>query len=39
MDLDKSILLIGKPGTGKTHMVKALSTEYDANMFMINGLS
>ena len=37
MDLDKSILLIGKPGTGKTHMVKALSTEYDANMFMING--
>jgi len=37
MDLDKSILLIGKPGTGKTHMVKALSNEYDAEMFMING--
>jgi proteasome regulatory subunit len=37
IDLDKSILLIGKPGTGKTHMVKALSNEYDAEMFMING--
>lgn len=37
MDLDKSILLIGKPGTGKTHLVKALSNEYDADMFMING--
>ena len=37
MDMDKSILLIGRPGTGKTHMVKALSNEYDAEMFMING--
>jgi proteasome regulatory subunit len=37
MDMDKSLLLIGKPGTGKTHMVKALSNEYDADMFMING--
>ncbi len=37
MDMDKSILLIGKPGTGKTHMVKALSSEYDAEIFMING--
>lgn len=37
MDMEKSILLIGKPGTGKTHLVKALSTEYEANMFMING--
>ncbi|MFQ3275195.1 MAG: proteasome regulatory subunit [Candidatus Nanohaloarchaea archaeon] len=37
MDLDKSILLIGRPGTGKTHLVKALSNEYDADMFMING--
>jgi proteasome regulatory subunit len=37
MDLDKSILLVGKPGTGKTHMVKAVSNEYDADMFMING--
>lgn len=37
MDLDKSILLIGKPGTGKTHLVKALSNEYNADMFMING--
>jgi proteasome regulatory subunit len=37
MDMDKSILLIGRPGTGKTHLVKALSNEYDANMFMING--
>ncbi len=37
MDMDKSILLVGKPGTGKTHMVKALSNEYDADMFMING--
>lgn len=37
MDMDKSILLIGKPGTGKTHLVKALSNEYDADMFMING--
>ncbi len=37
MDLDKSILLVGRPGTGKTHIVKALSTEYDADMFMING--
>ncbi|MBC5793287.1 MAG: AAA family ATPase [Nanohaloarchaea archaeon] len=37
MDLDKSILLVGRPGTGKTHLVKALSNEYDADMFMING--
>jgi len=37
MDLDKSLLLIGRPGTGKTHLVKALSNEYDADMFMING--
>ncbi|MFB6174731.1 MAG: AAA family ATPase [Candidatus Nanohalobium sp.] len=37
MDMDKSILLVGKPGTGKTHLVKALSNEYDADMFMING--
>ena len=37
MDMDKSTLLIGRPGTGKTHMVKALSNEYDADMFMING--
>ena len=37
MDMDKSILLIGRPGTGKTHLVKALSNEYDADMFMING--
>ena len=37
MDMDKSMLLIGKPGTGKTHLVKALSNEYDADMFMING--
>lgn len=37
MDLEKSMLLIGRPGTGKTHLVKALSNEYDADMFMING--
>lgn len=37
IELDKSILLVGKPGTGKTHIVKALSNEYDAQMFMING--
>ncbi|MFB6099704.1 MAG: AAA family ATPase [Candidatus Nanohalobium sp.] len=37
MNMDKSILLIGRPGTGKTHLVKALSNEYDANMFMVNG--
>lgn len=37
MDTDKSILLIGKPGTGKTHLVKALSNEFNADMFMING--
>jgi proteasome regulatory subunit len=37
MDMDKSTLLIGRPGTGKTHLVKALSNEYDADMFMING--
>ncbi len=37
MDLDKSMLLIGRPGTGKTHLVKALSNEYNADMFMING--
>lgn len=37
MDLDKCMLLIGRPGTGKTHLVKALSNEYDADMFMING--
>lgn len=37
IDMDKSILLVGRPGTGKTHMVKALSNEYDADMFMING--
>jgi proteasome regulatory subunit len=37
MDMDKSMLLIGRPGTGKTHLVKALSNEYNADMFMING--
>lgn len=37
IEMDKSILLIGRPGTGKTHLVKALSNEYDAEMFMING--
>jgi proteasome regulatory subunit len=37
MEMDKSMLLIGRPGTGKTHLVKALSNEYNANMFMING--
>lgn len=37
MDMDKSLLLVGRPGTGKTHLVKALSNEYDADMFMING--
>jgi ATP-dependent 26S proteasome regulatory subunit len=37
MDMDKSILLVGRPGTGKTHMVKALANEYDAEMFTING--
>ncbi|MFB6145563.1 MAG: AAA family ATPase [Candidatus Nanohaloarchaea archaeon] len=37
MDLEKSILMVGRPGTGKTHLVKALSNEYDADMFMING--
>ena len=37
MDMDKSTLLVGRPGTGKTHLVKALSNEYDADMFMING--
>lgn len=37
IDMDKSILLVGRPGTGKTHLVKALSNEYDADMFMING--
>lgn len=37
MNLEKSILMIGRPGTGKTHLVKALSNEYDADMFMING--
>ena len=37
MDMDESILLVGRPGTGKTHLVKALSNEYNAEMFMING--
>jgi len=37
IDMNKSTLLIGRPGTGKTHMVKALSNEHGANMFMING--
>lgn len=37
IEMDKSILLVGRPGTGKTHMVKALSNEYEAEMFMING--
>ncbi len=37
LDMDKSILLVGRPGTGKTHLVKALSNEYNADMFMING--
>ena len=37
IELDKSILLVGRPGTGKTHLAKAVSNEYDAEMFMING--
>ncbi|WEL19636.1 ATP-dependent 26S proteasome regulatory subunit [Candidatus Nanohalococcus occultus] len=37
LEMDKSILLVGRPGTGKTHLVKAVSNEYDAEMFMING--
>ncbi len=36
IDMDKSMLLVGRPGTGKTMLAKAIANEFDAEIFMIN---
>lgn len=36
IDVDKSLLMIGRPGTGKTMLAKALANEFDAEIFTIN---
>lgn len=35
----KGIVLYGPPGSGKTHLTKAIANEIDANFFYINGPS
>lgn len=36
IELDKSVMLMGRPGTGKTMLAKALANEFDAEIFTIN---
>ncbi|MDY6769568.1 MAG: AAA family ATPase [Candidatus Nanohaloarchaea archaeon] len=36
IDTDKAIMLVGKPGTGKTMLAKAAANEFDAEIFAVN---
>lgn len=38
VDLNRGFILYGQPGTGKTHIVRALANEAEANFIGLNGL-